>query len=404
MNILIVDDEPYVPRILKKMIEKASPDWKVVDAAGDGAEACAKLEAQQIDLVITDIRMPVMDGIELAKTVRNRYPDTGVILLTGYKEFDYARQAIQYGVLDYILKPGSFEDVMRAIREAQERKNRVKISARRKLDVVEKRLSDLLHGVPIPHFDRTLLPEYGELRVFTISFMDIHAPEEWDERLALFAIKNATEDWFQGRARALIQEKHVSVILFCREPAASGDVLESLKSLQAKIRDLLRLETVIGVSRPAAELERLPALREQSVLAMVQAQANRVPVAEHCEWAKGINGKEIGNRVVARAIDIMKARLDESVTLESIAADMHYSADYLGKIFREETGMGFSRYLLELRMEKALCLLQDPTLKIYEVCASVGYQDPSYFTKCFKKSYGMTPLEYQKYYAGQKRP
>ncbi len=107
-KVLIVDDEKYV-----RMGIKSETDWtligcEVVGEASNGLEALEIAEEVRPDLVVSDIRMPKMDGIALAEKLVERYPDIKVIFLTAYNEFEYARQAIRIGVSDYLLKP--FED------------------------------------------------------------------------------------------------------------------------------------------------------------------------------------------------------------------------------------------------------------------------------------------------------
>ena len=108
IKVLIVDDEKYV-----RMGIKGDTDWpligcEVVGEAANGEEALEVAEATRPDLVISDIRMPKMDGIELAEKLLDKYPETKIIFLTAYSEFEYARQAVRLGVSDYLLKP--FQD------------------------------------------------------------------------------------------------------------------------------------------------------------------------------------------------------------------------------------------------------------------------------------------------------
>ena len=107
-KVLIVDDEKYV-----RMGIKSETDWsligcEVVGEASNGIEGLEAAENLRPDLVLSDIRMPKMDGIEMAEKILERYPGTKVIFLTAYNEFEYARQAIRIGVSDYLLKP--FQD------------------------------------------------------------------------------------------------------------------------------------------------------------------------------------------------------------------------------------------------------------------------------------------------------
>lgn len=107
-SVMIVDDEKYVRMGIKEQTDWDLIGCEVVAEAANGEEALKKAEETRPDLVISDIRMPKMDGIELAEKLLERFPSTKVIFLTAYNEFEYARQAVRIGVSDYLLKP--FQD------------------------------------------------------------------------------------------------------------------------------------------------------------------------------------------------------------------------------------------------------------------------------------------------------
>lgn len=102
---LIVEDEPLMRDYLMQRLTSIHGLWKTAGCARDGLEALALLKENQYDLVITDIKMPGMDGLELANYVHANQPDTDIIILTGYGEFDYARAAVRVHAADYLLKP-----------------------------------------------------------------------------------------------------------------------------------------------------------------------------------------------------------------------------------------------------------------------------------------------------------
>ena len=102
---LIVEDEPLMREYLMLHLTSIHGMWKTEGCARDGLEALALLKARPFDLVITDIKMPHMDGLELADYIHVNHPGTDVIILTGYSEFDYARAAMRANAADYLLKP-----------------------------------------------------------------------------------------------------------------------------------------------------------------------------------------------------------------------------------------------------------------------------------------------------------
>jgi two-component system response regulator YesN len=104
-RVLIVEDEPAAGRYLRSMIELKRPDFSVVGIAENGLEALGEVRLHMPDLVITDVRMPVMDGIEFVAELKKGYPELPVVIVSGHQEFEYARRALDTGVVDYLLKP-----------------------------------------------------------------------------------------------------------------------------------------------------------------------------------------------------------------------------------------------------------------------------------------------------------
>jgi len=110
-SLLIVDDEPLTREYMKLNVSSIHKSWMVAGEASDGAEALEFIEKQSVDLIITDIKMPVMDGLELCKSISLKYPGQKIVILSGYDEFSYAKEAMLYGVHEYLLKPIVKEDL-----------------------------------------------------------------------------------------------------------------------------------------------------------------------------------------------------------------------------------------------------------------------------------------------------
>lgn len=119
MKILIADDENIIRMGIRTIIQRSGEDWIVTGEAIDGVDALEQMEKLLPDVIITDIRMPEMDGIELSRQVSGKYPDILVIVISGYAEFEYAKEAIKFGVFDYILKPTKPEDLIACLKKAQ---------------------------------------------------------------------------------------------------------------------------------------------------------------------------------------------------------------------------------------------------------------------------------------------
>lgn len=120
-RIMIVDDEPAALGHLKKILEKRCPEFSVCCEAENGEEAFKRLEREKPDVIITDVKMPIMDGIELVRRIKTEYPEMLSLVVSGYQEFSYVRGAIQSEVCDYILKPVIPSGLMEAMEKIRRR-------------------------------------------------------------------------------------------------------------------------------------------------------------------------------------------------------------------------------------------------------------------------------------------
>ena len=119
-RVMVVDNEPVIRKGMIRCVDWEAMDCRVVADAADGAEALRLMEEQPVDILITDIRMPGMDGLELSRRVRVLYPDTKLIMVTAYSEFEYAQEALRQQAADFIIKPTSEEKIRAAVLRAKE--------------------------------------------------------------------------------------------------------------------------------------------------------------------------------------------------------------------------------------------------------------------------------------------
>lgn len=131
IRILIAEDEPVILRCVKSAVMEIGDSFEVIAAAYNGKEAMALALLEKPDIIITDIMMPLLTGIELAQALREKGEAVHMILLTGYESFEYARQAMKYGVTDYLLKPVDFKQLKSCLEEAAE-----KIRSKKRTDIM----------------------------------------------------------------------------------------------------------------------------------------------------------------------------------------------------------------------------------------------------------------------------
>ena len=141
MKVLIVDDEIQIRKGLRLKVDWEDEGFQIVEEASNGKEALEILQTKDIDIVITDMRMPIMDGVELAKRCHQEFPHIKIIVLSGYSDFDYVRNSLQQGVKDYLLKPVAPDELVEALRKIRKE---VEEEKRKQVEIAQ--MSRLVHS------------------------------------------------------------------------------------------------------------------------------------------------------------------------------------------------------------------------------------------------------------------
>lgn len=110
MRVVLVDDEIMIREGFKQLFDWEAHDCEVVGGAADGMEVLAKIEELQPDIVIMDINIPILNGLKVIQTSRIRFPEMAFIIVSGYDDFSYCREALRLQITDYILKPVNYEE------------------------------------------------------------------------------------------------------------------------------------------------------------------------------------------------------------------------------------------------------------------------------------------------------
>jgi len=398
MRILIVDDESGVRQMMADTVRRFDEDYEV-EEAGDGEEALSMLD-DSFHLVITDIRMPGMDGVELASRIRERYPDMIIFMLTGYAEFEYARAAIRSSVSEYLLKPVSVQALREAIAKAADivrgRREEERVSRLREMALLEKRVQDLLYELPLPYYDEWMFPDYDAVGI--LSFCIEEAGEDGTTR---FAVKNVLGDVLSGFGVPLVfvEGSHLTCVLFLKEGHAR--VEEIAARCTDAVRSTLRRTNRAGIGGVAKHLSEVSGLYWRSL--------KQLGIDQPAVPAGGGGAKPGGDglpeprgdmhHLIRQTIHILETEYDQDITLSGLAERLYLNPNYLSTLFKNETGTTFTQALLRIRMEKAKELLRTTKLKIYEVGIRVGYADSAHFSRVFKNHENMSPYEYREKYA-----
>lgn len=120
-KVVLIDDEDIILEGLSQVVNWEEYSCEVVGTAGDAVSGAALIREKTPDILFTDIRMPGIDGLTMLAGLRSEFPDMQVIVLTGFREFDYAREAVKLGVLRFLLKPSKMSDIEEALRAAHQK-------------------------------------------------------------------------------------------------------------------------------------------------------------------------------------------------------------------------------------------------------------------------------------------
>lgn len=344
MKAIVVDDDEIVLQGLNTVIPWGGLGFDTVLSAKNGEEAYRKAAAAHPDVVVTDIRMPVMDGIELARKIHETSDNVSIIIMSAYEDFQYARSAMQYGVSDYILKPIDLEKIdqlvqrLTQIRDRKHAKSSVMRSiyggdfeARISKDIREGCLDDIISF--LDGQARRIAPAGIDMKELCLKLVDILFTYYKSIGLSL--------EPFCG-SRSDVTAKLVEL----------DDPEEICKAALGLFRDVFRF-----VEKEKASHE-----------AMLAAAAKRM---------------------------VEKEFTSSSLSLQDVADRIGVTSSRLSVLFRQAFGVNFSNYLAGLRIAKAQELLKDLSLKIEDIGGMVGYADSHYFAKVFKRAVNLTPSEYR---------
>lgn len=368
LNIFVVENEPLIRKGIVTYIERKRAEFQVVGEAEDGELAYPEIIKTEPDILITDIMMPYMNGLELGESLREKMPNLKIIIISGYSEFDYAKQAISIGVVDYLLKPIFEDDLFASIYKAQE-----EIMADRKKQWMTEELEQ----------ERKQKEELQNGLVF-LGQIDIKA---WN--------KNTVEVFLKKGLKKEVGEFTDNYL------KSAGD--ENMESIL--FRQYIVLDVQLAAIGFLSDLKGDTGMGNlvKGTQEFFNHTKTREETREYIEFMLGrcleVRDNLTGNKyapIIEKAKDYIQTHYSDDISLNSVADYVGISPSHFSRIFSQEVGDTFIDYLTQIRMEHAGEMLRCTNQKITDICGKVGYRDTNYFYTLFKKIYGCTPSEYRK--------
>lgn len=500
MRIILVEDEPKTREGIINIIQKHT-GHKIISVAENGEEGIRALEKEQPDLIISDIRMPGMNGLEMLQKMREKGFDTGVIFISGYSEFEYAQQALKLHAMDYVLKPVDVENFLQVLQNVENKLKKKKteqispeqmlwdyVNGRQenreffrerlenKLGINERVQVSLLYVYPESQTKEAV----NEMIYDTRECLDSQCIQDYyivpvsHENAYTVLIVDTEKNTF---LKWVLENRVVSSLLentdfICSYGTAYGignlpEVLKELKELlvygfhleKGKIidRELAhsiefekkeypgQLEMTIQKEIWKQDKEKIRQAGEQFVHEIIESRMHPDEIREYTiRFSAGIlkagmeknqeddekdsqyimssmlrsytarqltyqfekilkaafcDLKKVDiteNDMVLKVIAFIRENYARDISLSEAAELCNVSAEYLSRLFQQETGAKFTAFLQNFRISIAKRMLLDSKKKVYEVAEAVGYHDQKYFVSVFKKLCGMTPSEFRK--------
>lgn len=353
---LIVDDDKAARYMMKRFKDWNLYGFAIEEEAGDGKEALKKLSENEIDLVITDIKMPGMDGIEFLQELKRVKRDTCVIFLSTHSDFEYAKQGIRLGVFDYMTKP----------------------------------------------VDEIIL---GEVLERTKKHLDDKSRQKTKYELERQVIMDSLHVYYPN-----LKEKKMAALLMSGDPKLLAEAEELLSDLSKALGDdLLKMGMLLDMVLMKLFGSVCSAYSWIGKIERMEFEDVKNTAGSFCyleeKFLGHINGMlevirkyELNQMdgIIKKTCEYVINHVEEETSLDKVAQAVHVRSDYIGKLFKKKTGCNFNDYVTKIKMEHAKFLLGVGELKNYEICDRLCYSSPDYFCRLFKNYTGCTPNEFRK--------
>ena len=520
LSVLIVDDEKMTREGLRDSLDWASLGYEAPVLADDGLQASAMLDRFSPDVVLCDVRMPQMDGIQFGSILRKRLPDCKLIFFSGYSEKEYLKAAISLRAEEYMEKPAELDELSRVLREIarkiiteraaqihtrsaqnenmallrerlalnlaapmrvsagewMEQAEACKLSLPQNgfyvsivaqiesMDVFNEHAS--VHGL-IENWFKQAMEKCGHTYISAFKGAEHFIAHVWDNpampparyQSSLASVLAEQPDSIgecisvsigvRARGPDHVYESYQSAVLglqrrffrdsqnvFCAAGAMSGHYVfsdEEAKHFEAALRQRDSAQCIACVEHIAAQMRMLDGtlvsvakavffklyalLRKAADERNIVLQEQMEDVWGHISETKtlreltrylidkieaffsAIHGLDQYGSLVSKIVLCVEENYANSkLSIQWIARRMYLTPTYLCMVFKSRTGKTINQYITETRMANAKRLLRDKSAKLYEIAKRVGYDDPNYFAKIFKKREGMNPSEYRRGY------
>lgn len=440
-NILVVDDEPLICKGLSNLLASSGLDISNIYTANSGFEALDCIRMEEIDLLVTDIQMGAMSGIDLMQHAKLAKPWVQTIVISAHETFQYAQMAVRLGAKDYLIKPLNSEQFLDSVRNVLLKMGKPSPE----LDVFMSGINESFRlEEPLPEYSKLLnellidpgvvlaeadnLQKLDNLRLqgpyfsvlkLKVPLTEVNQEKRYtmrDRRLLCYAALNIAKELMDQEWNSIAfyaPDGEITIIIQwdekSYEDSSAGQInrLDILgRSLHFNIHKYLHLNVVIGISQILKGLSFMAVLNRQASNAILwnnEHSDHYVFYYGDFNWNSYTSDPSVeelhthSNLIVQKAKEyIDKNYAQKGLTIHDVAKKNHVSPNYLSYLFKKNTGYNLWEYVIKLRMEESREMILNTDLRRYEIAERVGYESPEHFSKIFKKYYGISPSELKK--------
>lgn len=350
---MVVDDERIERNYIKSIISKYPSRYCLVGEAVNGEQAIKVAYDKKPNVVIMDISMPLLDGLQASRTIKSRYYNTVIILNSAYSEFEFAQKAISYELDAYLLKPASEKDIIDTI-ESSLRKS--KYQGKHALGISSGEISNL-RDYPYELIDRIVDSiEIKELDMLGTSIQD-----------------------FLDRLRTLEADADEYRLFMIN---AIFTIMRTLKNIMSENEsNTFRCEEYLEKVSSALYWHEIYSYTEQFLKSVF------ILLRSNYQYTRNFTS------LIEKYID---ENYNKELTLERLADMFHFSAAYISRKYHQEKGCTINDYIRDRRIKQAIFLLESSSLPIKDIASKSGFSNISHFNRVFKSVTRKTPSDYKR--------
>ncbi len=373
-KVLFAEDELLVRLGLQNSIPWIKYEMEVAALAENGLEAYRLFEEIHPDILITDLRMEGMDGLELVKRVRENDKECAIVVISCLNDFETLRKLIPYNINAYVLKASiSIDEVCNVLHQVRDYLRGIGKTARKKmpdLEKTEEKISKYLLGDKVINID----DDFNFLEYLLLFSLEDENRDKIN-KLAMDFIYELVNRQIPGEMLVPLKDKEFCV--FYR--SIERNMEERIKRINNSIGDFLGVRFKVTYSSRRKD-ENLKGWFDRAYI-----QQYEINIDENS-----------GKALIQKSIEYIQDHFCEGLTLTDISRTIGLSVNYFSYLFKQETGKNYIEYLNEIRLLATMKDLRNTDEKIVVVAQKNGFQNVEYFSRYFKKKTGESPARWRK--------